>query len=169
MVACCRHDPVRFPASNSRLMRRVWPYFLACLLGTAPAGADERVQFNRDVRPILSDKCFHCHGPDAKKRQAELRLDVRDAAVAAGALAPGKPDRSALLRRIVSDDPEERMPPAAAKLGRLSPQEVQTLRRWIEQGAEYESHWAFIPLAPVTVPGHARQSPIDVLVEGQLA
>lgn len=118
----------------------------------ATAFAQDRVQFNRDVRPILSDKCFHCHGPDAKKREADLRLDIREAAVKTGAIAPGKPDQSELVRRILSDDPDERMPPAAAKLGHLSEREADTLRRWIEQGAEYENHWSFIPLRPVVVP-----------------
>jgi len=109
------------------------------------AAADENVQFNRDVRPILSDKCFFCHGPDANKRQADLRLDDRQVAVRIGAIAPGRPDQSELVRRVLSEDVDERMPPAASKLGRLTPQEIETLKRWIVQGAEYEGHWAFIP------------------------
>ena len=108
--------------------------------------AEERVQFNRDVRPILSDKCFFCHGPDSKKREADLRLDVREAAVKAKAIVVDQPDQSELLKRVLSEDPDERMPPVASKLDRLTPQEVATLRKWIEQGAEYENHWAFIPL-----------------------
>ncbi len=123
----------------------------------------EPVQFNRDVRPILSDKCFHCHGPDANKRQADLRLDVRDAAIEAGALTPGKPEDSELLRRVLSNDPEERMPPASAKLGTLSQREQQTLRRWIEQGAPYERHWAFLSLEPTA------KAKIDAVVEAGLA
>src|SRR5262245_47845337 len=105
-------------------MRVVWFCLFVCL--AARARAEDRVQFNRDVRPILSDKCFQCHGPDARKRQAELRLDLRDAAVEKGAIAPGKPGQSELIRRILSHDPDERMPPAAVKLGRLSQQEVET-------------------------------------------
>ncbi|HEY1603271.1 MAG TPA: DUF1553 domain-containing protein [Pirellulales bacterium] len=128
-----------------------------------------QIQFNRDVRPILSDKCFHCHGPDAKKREADLRLDVRDVAVTAGAIVPHKPDESALLRRITSSDDDERMPPNAAKLERLTEPEVQTLRRWIEQGAEYENHWSFIPLQAVAVPGTGEASPIDSLINVSLA
>ena len=106
--------------------------------------ADDRVSYNRDIRPILSDKCFFCHGPDAAKREAELRLDMRDVAVAKGAINPESPTESELLRRITSIDPEIRMPPPSAKLGHLSEKEAQTLARWIDQGAEYEGHWSFI-------------------------
>jgi hypothetical protein len=130
--------------------------------------ADERVQFNRDVRPILSDKCFFCHGPDANKRQADLRLDERPVAVAAGAIAPGRPDQSELIKRVLSEDADERMPPAASKLGRLTPQEIETLRRWIAQGAEYESHWAFLPLKS-TEPKPESTATIDDVVAAGLA
>jgi cytochrome c553 len=126
-----------------------WAALFALAVAISHAGAEDRVGFNRDVRPILSDKCFFCHGPDANKRQADLRLDERETAVKAGAIAPGKPDASGLVRRVLSEDPDERMPPASSKLGRLTAQEVATLRRWIEQGAEYEGHWAFIPLKPL--------------------
>ncbi len=132
---------------------------------TAPA----KVQFNRDIRPILSDKCFQCHGPDAKKRQADLRLDVRDVAVATGAITPDRPQESSLLKRVVSVDEDERMPPSAANLERLSDAEVETLRLWIEQGAEYENHWSFISLRPVDVPGDGGGSPIDALIADSLA
>ncbi|HUE70708.1 MAG TPA: DUF1553 domain-containing protein [Pirellulaceae bacterium] len=115
----------------------------------AGIAAQDRVQFNRDVRPILSDRCFFCHGPDANKREADLRLDDREVAVNAGAIVAGKPAESELLRRVMSDDADERMPPESSKLGRLTRQEIVALRRWIEQGAEYENHWAFIPLKPV--------------------
>lgn len=112
-------------------------------------GAEDAVQFNRDVRPILSDKCFICHGPDANRREADLRLDVRQAAVDAGAIVPGDPEGSELLRRVASEDRDERMPPEHSKLERLTPREISVLRRWIEQGAEYEGHWAFLPLPPL--------------------
>lgn len=120
----------------------------ACLvlMPTIVALAEDRVRFNRDVRPILSDKCSFCHGPDALKRKADLRLDERASAIESGAIVAGKPDDSELMRRILSDDPDQRMPPASTKLVRLSEKEVQTLRRWIEQGAEFEAHWSFIPL-----------------------
>ncbi len=135
---------------------------LVCVSLAGPIAAEERVQFNRDVRPILSDKCFQCHGPDAKKRKAELRLDERSEAVKSKAIVVGKPTDSELVRRILSDDADERMPPAASKLGRLTEQEIATLRKWIEQGAEYENHWSFISLKP----GRESLSIDDVVREG---
>src|ERR1043165_5026036 len=89
--------------------------FIAGLLGMAACtctAAEEFVQFNRDVRPILADNCFPCHGPDAAKRKADLRLDLRDAAVESGAIVPGKAKESSLVERIFSDDADVRMPPA---------------------------------------------------------
>ena len=95
---------------------------LPLLVGPGSARAEDAttsnaatsVVFNRDIRPILSDNCFACHGPDATARQADLRLDVRDAAVAAGAIVPGAPEGSPLLQRILTHDPEQQMPPPRA-------------------------------------------------------
>ena len=137
--------------------------------GGAETPRADKIQFNRDVRPILSDKCFQCHGPDSKKRQADLRLDTRDAAVEAGAITPGKPTESGLLQRIASEDEAERMPPRTAKLDPLTPKEIDTLRRWIEEGAEYEGHWSFIPLRPVPVPDNGATTAIDAIVSAGLA
>jgi hypothetical protein len=110
------------------------------------------LQFNRDIRPILSEKCFQCHGPDPKKRDSGLRLDEGAAATAdrkgIRAIAPGNPGASELLARVTSNDPDEVMPPPSAKIGSLSAGEIATLRRWIEQGAPYEKHWAFNSLKP---------------------
>lgn len=114
--------------------------------GTAAIQAAGKLQFNRDIRPILSDKCFHCHGPDSKNQKADLRLDVREAAIKDGHIRPGDPESSMILERILSSDPDEVMPPPKSKLGNLTSQEVETLRRWIREGADYEAHWAFIPL-----------------------
>jgi len=148
---------------------RICAGIIALLLACGPASADgDRVQFNRDVRPILSDKCFFCHGPDAEKREADLRLDIRDVAVEAGAFVEGKPDDSELLRRVLSNDPAEQMPPPASKLEPLTPKEAETLRRWIEQGAEYEGHWAFIPL-PASEAGLDATAAIDRFVANGLA
>jgi hypothetical protein len=140
-------------------------FLLVTLLQSAMniTSAEDRVRFNRDVRPILSDKCFHCHGPDGQKRQAGLRLDVRASAIDSGALVPGEPSDSDLLARITSTDPEYHMPPARAKLGDLTAAEVDVIKRWIAQGAEYEPHWAFIPLQPVEIPQ------IDALIRSALA
>ena len=110
----------------------------------------EIVDFNLHVRPIISDKCFACHGPDANHREADLRLDTEEGAFAAlkdqsdlFAIVPGKPDRSAIIHRVKSDDPAELMPPPESKL-QLSQQEIKLLEKWIAQGAEYKKHWAFI-------------------------
>jgi mono/diheme cytochrome c family protein len=130
---------------------------LACLPAGAARAADTtgRVQFNRDVRPILADKCFACHGPDAAHREADLRFD--DEAIAKAdrdgsrAIAPGDPGASELIRRITSGDESERMPPAESGK-ELSESEIDTLRRWIEQGAEYQPHWSYIPPQRPPVP-----------------
>ena len=141
-------------------------------LTSSIGNADDRITFNRDVRPILSDKCFFCHGPDSAKREAELRLDVRDVAVASGAIVPDKPAESEMLRRILSHDPDEQMPPATAKLAKLTDAEIATLQKWIEQGAEYERHWAFLSLskdALGTYPANDVSPRIDEVVAAALA
>ncbi len=97
--------------------------FLAALI-THPTLGDEPIGFNRDIRSILSDKCFLCHGPDNKKREADLRLDQRESAIEHGAIKPGAPEESELIARILSDDPDLRMPPDSAKLERLTPEEI---------------------------------------------
>ena len=109
---------------------------------------DGRVEFNRDIRPILSDNCFACHGPDEKTRQAGLRLDVAEQAatkLSSGktALVAGKLSESELVRRIVTDDPNERMPTADSGK-HLTVAQIALLKRWVEQGAEYQGHWSFV-------------------------
>ncbi|HEX4132397.1 MAG TPA: PSD1 and planctomycete cytochrome C domain-containing protein [Pirellulales bacterium] len=135
------------------------------------AAAADRVDFDRHIRPILSDKCFFCHGPDQKHRQADLRLDERDSAVADKAIVPGKPEESELIRRITSDDADETMPPPESHK-ELTPSEKTLLRRWIADGAEYQAHWAYRPLAKPRVPrlndaGWVR-NPIDSFVLEEL-
>lgn len=111
----------------------------------ASAQTNEQIRFNRDIRPILSDTCFACHGPDKHGRQADLRLDVREDAIGHGAIQAGDSKASSMIARIVSDDPEEIMPPP--KTGKkLNADQIALLRRWIDQGAEYEPHWAFVPV-----------------------
>jgi cytochrome c553 len=113
------------------------------------------VQFNRDIRPILANRCFACHGPDAKARKAKLRLDTREGAMAqrkaGAAVVPGKPSQSLLIQRVGHVDEEERMPPAA-KGERLSGEEIAMLSRWIEQGAQWQGHWAFETIEAESVP-----------------
>ena len=109
---------------------------------------EPRVEFNRDIRPLLSDRCFRCHGPDVRQRKADLRLDTEAGAKAeregGPAIVPGRSDESELVRRIASDDDSERMPPPKAGR-RLSKDEIALIRRWIEQGAEYQPLWSYIP------------------------
>src|SRR6516164_9645731 len=94
------------------------------------ARADDKIDFNRDIRPILSDKCFACHGPDTSKLKAKLRLDVRDVAIKRGAIVPGKPEESELVRRTQSTDDQERMPPPASKKT-LTAAEKDLLKKWV--------------------------------------
>jgi len=108
------------------------------------------VSYNFNIRPILSDKCYKCHGPDATKRQAHLRLDIADSAYSPlteskglFAIVPGKPEQSELIKRITSSDISYSMPPSDAHLGVLTDHEKQLFEKWIKQGAKYESHWAF--------------------------
>jgi hypothetical protein len=142
---------------------------------TSPAVAVElpvpaKVEFNRDVRPILSDNCFHCHGPDQNAREAELRLDIRDEAVkeaASGAtpIVAGNAAASELVRRILSKDADERMPPPNSHK-KLTSRQKLILQRWVEQGADYQLHWSFEPPVKPEVP--ADQNGIDFLVRKRL-
>jgi Protein of unknown function (DUF1553)/Protein of unknown function (DUF1549)/Planctomycete cytochrome C len=125
-------------------------------IAQADPGDQAPVDFTRDIRPILTGKCFTCHGPDEKARKAGLRLDLRDAALKPArsgqtAIVPGQPDKSELLTRITSDIESVRMPPM--KAGKpLSPAEIQLFKRWIEQGANYAQHWAFVKPRRPAVP-----------------
>lgn len=122
--------------------------FLFCCLGNS-VFADETLSFNQEIRPILSDYCFACHGPDAKHREADLRLDVREAAIEYGAIVPEEVDSSLLVERILSDDPEMVMPPPKGGK-KLSADEKNKLIAWIRQGAEYQKHWSFEPVPETT-------------------
>ena len=115
-----------------------------------------KIEFNRDVRPILSDTCFKCHGFDPGARKAELRLDLRESALAkrdddTTPIVPGKPEQSSIYQRMVSTDRTELMPPPKAKIP-LSPRQIALIRKWIEQGAEYEPHWAYLPVKQPALP-----------------
>lgn len=139
-------------------------------LGNEALGNDDKIRFNRDVRPILSDKCFACHGFDEKKREADLRLDVPPGEDWSGwVIVPGDPSASSLWERIVTEDADQRMPPAHSHKT-LSTSEQETLRRWIEQGAPYEGHWSFQPIPTETpVPAvDGSQNPIDAFVRQHL-
>ena len=117
----------------------------------AAAPVPEPLEFNRDIRPILAENCFYCHGQDGNKREADLRLDVREAAVSAGAIVPGEVGASTLLERIHSTDPDVIMPPPESNR-RLSDDQRALLDRWVREGAAYEPHWAFVPPMRPTPP-----------------
>jgi len=135
--------------------------------------ASGQIDFNSQVRPILANHCLQCHGPDAQNRQAELRLDTQSDAMQSAILA-GQPDRSPLIHRIESRDPDEVMPPG--HLGKpLSSQQITILKEWIAQGAKYSEHWAFEPigdstklLAQVTDESTAKDLPIDRFIQHSL-
>jgi hypothetical protein len=140
----------------SFLARKALPMLAAMccgmgMLGVRNATAAEPLQFNRDIRPILSDRCFKCHGPDKASRKAGLRLDVPEGAYAerekshGRAIVPGKPAESLLCKKIFATNPDDAMPPPGSNLS-LNAQEKERLRRWIAEGAHYQPHWAYLPL-----------------------
>jgi hypothetical protein len=134
-------------------------------------GADTP-DFQRDIRPVLSDKCFRCHGPDESTREAGLRLDDRQQALAKGAIVPKILSQGTLLERITSNDPDVMMPPPSSDK-KLTPKEVDAIKAWIANGANYEEHWAFVrpkrPEVPKVTSGYRVNNPIDPFVQSQLA
>lgn len=140
--------------------------FIACQLRAA-----EPISFIRDIRPILSDKCFYCHGQDANKRQGDLRLDASQSAIEAGAIAPHDPQGSKLIDRIFADDPTELMPPPDSNRT-LTAEQKALLKSWIAAGAQYETHWAFAPPRRSELPQVRNKSwvrnPIDQFVLAKL-
>ena len=121
-------------------------------------GLPEKVDFNFHIRPILSDRCFSCHGPDENSRSTDFRLDTKEGAFAAlkeskgeRAIVPGDPSESEIFRRITSEDPDYRMPTPESHLD-LTDREVALITKWIEQGAEWKNHWSFLPIEEQNVP-----------------
>ncbi len=129
--------------------------------GTAPNESLNAIDFNRDIRPILSNNCYFCHGPDKEKREADLRLDVREDAIEAFAFVPGNADDSELVFRVFSDDPKELMPSPKSNKS-LTEKEKNLLKRWIAEGAIYQSHWAYNPIERPESEG------IDAIVSSRL-
>ncbi len=142
LFACYRH--------SYRVVLLAW----IAVGNTAILSAEEPIRFNRDVRPILSDNCFYCHGPDRNQRQADLRLDTVDGihgnAETPGPIQVGAPEQSELIRRILSNDPDERMPPPESGK-EISEDQVTVLRRWIAEGGKVEGHWSFLPRTTASV------------------
>jgi hypothetical protein len=175
------------PASRALCLPSVFALgaALSCLLllcASAPAQQSAAIpdnpQFNRDVRPILSDRCFFCHGPDSSNRVNNLRLDLEDTAKAEIAkgrfgIVPGDPAQSEVYKRIVETSKAKRMPPAYMGHDALPERDAEIIRRWIAQGAEYQAHWAFIPPARVAPPEASKATwnrhPIDRFLYQRLA
>jgi hypothetical protein len=156
-----------------RLPTLVCSFVAAGLL--AADGTPEPVRFNRDIRPMMSDTCFHCHGFDPKSRKGGLRLDIREEALKAGksgeiAIVPGKPDQSEIIKRIFSKDAEDVMPEKEAHKT-LSAAQKELFRRWVAEGAVYEPHWAYKPLELPAIPAlpAGGKNPIDAFVGAKLA
>jgi hypothetical protein len=176
--------------SNRTRTPAAWPLpailLLSAVSGTVTAltgeehaallGNEGPIRYDRDIRPILSEHCFTCHGPDGNKRQAKLRLDERESAVAerhgSAAIVPGDLEESELWYRVNSDDPNEHMPPPESNKKRLTAGERDLVRRWIEEGAAYEPHWAFVPPSRPAEPAVESESwcrnPVDRFVLAEL-
>src|SRR5207253_5603336 len=120
--------------------------------------ADSPINYTRDIRPILSARCYKCHGPDEGKRKAKLRLDVREIAIKK-AIKPGDAAGSELIARITSKEPEEVMPPPASKMLPLTAPEIDLVRRWIDQGAKFDTHWAYVKPSRPALPPHPNPPP----------
>lgn len=141
------------------------------VVAMSPSLLAEELSFNRDIRPILSENCFQCHGQDPQHREADLRLDVREEAIkdlgGYRAIVPGKPESSELVARLIAHDPDKKMPPPASNR-LVTKEQIETIRRWIEEGASYQIHWAYLPpqkskLPEVQNPSWPRQ-PFDRFV-----
>ena len=143
--------------------------WFACLF-CSPLIAEE-VLFDRDIRPILADHCFACHGPDSDQRKADLRLDTREGllgdANAPGPFVPNEPEKSQALTRILAEDPADRMPPPKAKRP-LSQDQIRLLQQWVNEGANWQRHWAFEPIVKPAAPVFGTSSwgrhPIDLFI-----
>src|SRR3954464_5435382 len=138
--------------------------FLAAAIFAASASA--AVDFNRDIRPIFSDRCYTCHGPDQSKRMSKLRLDSETGA--ASAIVPGKPEQSLLIQRLRSADPARRMPPQAMGHAALSDADIGKIEQWVLEGARWQSHWSLVPPRRAAEPSVQRRAwvvnPIDAFI-----
>jgi hypothetical protein len=166
----------RTRAFRGRLPRAIEWLAVFAGLTLGPLAQAENVDFNRDIRPLLSETCFRCHGFDEKARKAGLRLDVRELALkpaksGATPIVPGKPEQSEIIRRLFARNEEDRMPPAEMHKP-LAADQKELIRRWIAAGAEYRDHWAFLPpsptLPPKVKPAAWPKTPLDNFILAQL-
>lgn len=172
---------IQFPIPSTRgcgpesIMAKVITIVILVVTTAGMLAAEDRVEFNRDIRPILSDNCFACHGPDEKTRHGGLRLDLSEPArtkLESGkiAIVPGHETESELIRRILSTDPDERMPPAESGKS-VTPAQIELIRKWVAQGAEYQRHWSFVPPKKPRVPALRNAwalGQIDALIDDRL-
>lgn len=162
---------MRVVDSNSRPLLAGVMIAMSGLVGPTTARAEPPLDFNRDIRPILSENCFYCHGQDGNKRLADLRLDVREAAIEKGAIVPGNLEESGLIERINTDDKTLLMPPPKSNR-KLRPEQKTLLERWIKEGANYQTHWAFVnpvrPAEPEVKKADWVRNPIDRFVLAKL-
>ena len=144
---------------------------LAESLGAEEGARNDSLSFSRDIRPLLSDRCFHCHGPDEASRKAKLRLDLESAAHAS-VILPGEAAKSELIARLETQDPDDRMPPPDSGVKALDSEEIQRLKQWIDAGARYETHWSFTPIIRPPLPQVEKtewvRNPIDHFVLARL-
>ncbi|MES2505126.1 MAG: PSD1 and planctomycete cytochrome C domain-containing protein [Verrucomicrobiota bacterium] len=157
------------PGSSHSCSSRTWT--LLCLAGPAAISwGAEKPDFNREIRPILASKCYACHGPDEDKREAGLRLDVREEAVKE-AIVPGAPEKSEFWHRVVTTDKDDVMPPLSSPK-QLTEKERALLNRWIQSGAEYQQHWSFLPIQKAEPPsvksGAGIRNGIDFFIRNEL-
>ncbi len=150
------------------------PIRIAALSFLSVVASGQQVSFDRDIRPIMSDTCFRCHGPDVSSRMANMRLDIREEALKpkkhGTPIVPGDTQQSEIIQRIYAKDARVMPPPFAHK--ELTEKQKDTIRRWVEQGARYEMHWSYIPVRRPAVPvvnGAVGQNPIDAFVQARLA
>ena len=147
--------------------------WLGISIGASAAPSLGKVDFTRDIRPLLSDNCFACHGPDAKSLKGKLRLDLAESATKPAksgkvAIVPGKPGESELIQRLKTKDEADLMPPPESHK-KLSASQIELFTRWIAEGAEYKGHWAYQKVARPTVPAAAAKSPVDRMILARLA
>lgn len=151
--------------------------FALLVTSSVARAATPRVKFNRDIRPIMSDTCFRCHGPDSKSRMAGLRLDIRQDALkttksGVTPIVPGDPAKSAIIQRVFADNPAKIMPPKQAHKD-LTAAQKDIIKRWVAEGAEYEGHWAYEPIRKTQPPAVSDPSlvrnPIDTFIQDRLA
>ena len=156
-------------------MRPILPTFILAILLVSTASSAEisvrKVKYNRDIRPILANNCYQCHGPDEKHRKADLRLDIRKDAMESEVIVPGNSSKSELYLRLTTSEKRRRMPPAKSKKT-LKPREIALIKQWIDEGAEFQGHWAYIrpqkPALPRVKNNEQIRGPLDFFIQARL-